>query len=200
MAVKKKKKKKKIASAAAIKSVNMKIIDPVRQAALKFINSYKGKIMYLRFNQFCLIKVKIVELVDTVNKIFPFECIKCKVIQKTPKWLKDLKSGTITDDSGKRIEVSLIRKGKYLIVNHLSLVDRDKVNDIVDYMLDEKKQNHIAISSSLKYLNESINCLESIKEYILPEIEEKKEGAKIGTNRPNTIPKKKKAGTNKSKK
>lgn len=164
MRKKKTKKQKKKASVVAIKSANMKIVDPIERAINNFISTYKNKIMFLRFNRHCFIKVKVIE--RNTNSIFKFENVTVKVIQKSQKWIKELKYGSYSDTNGKLNKFSLIKKGSLLVVNHLSLVDKDKLNEIIDSLKEEYISNKNSLTTKLKFIDESLYQISSVEKYL----------------------------------
>ncbi len=149
-------KKKKKASEKAIASTKTRIVDYKKLHLDQFISDYKGKFLWMGFNQICYVRVKVLEIGDSNS----YENVLVKVI-KVPTWIKNV-FGDYLSGKGIRKEFKGIQVGSKIWVNSLSLYKTPNILKFVREKQKEVMENILASKKQLEFSEQSLNILKEV--------------------------------------
>lgn len=158
----KKKKKKYKATKEAIASVTMRIVDPHKLVADNFLKLHENKKMMYSIGANLFVCVKVL---NTVRPGY-YENILVKIIEDIDEKIMDQMHGNYYNKDGIMKSKKILKKGRSLFANHLSLYTPEQAMSLIDKSIHLCIENLLVSRAHVKNNKERKEVLEQNKKSI----------------------------------
>lgn len=140
------KKKRRVATKAASDSVKMRLIDPFKIVAENFLKNHVGTKMFCSIDSNMFLCVKVLSTVRPGK----YENILVKLLETPGKEFENNLHGYYFNKDGISKSKKLLKAGKMMYVNHLSLYTPEQAKSLIDKSLHMCIENLIVARSHVK--------------------------------------------------